>query len=377
MLEKVAVLGAGHVGFAIAQDLHNSGVDVVAIDESLKRINTISQTGIISRRCDVTNFEELEENIADCKLVVGALPGSLGFQTIENAIKLGKNVVDISFCPEDYMKLDNLAKEKNVTVITDMGVAPGLCNVLLGYHDKTMDVDSYKCIVGGLPFKREWPLEYQATWSPIDVLEEYTRPARYVENSKIMVRPAMSDPQLVHFNQVGTLEEWNSDGLRSLIQTMPHVPNMIEKTLRYPGTIEYLRVLKELGFFSENPVEIDGRKIKPIDVTAKLLFPKWKMQEGDREFTVMRVTISGIENGKNKTYVYNLFDEYDTANNITSMARTTGYTCTGAVLLVMSGMFRQKGVCPPEFIGRDLDSYKFLLDHLYQRGVQFIKEETV
>jgi lysine 6-dehydrogenase len=185
----------------------------------------------------------------------------------------------------------------------------------------------------------------------------------------------MSDARLVEFDNIGTLEEWNSDGLRSLIQTMPNVPDMIEKTLRYPGTIEYLRVLKKLGFFSEEPVEVDGRLIKPLDVTAKLLFPKWKMQPGDREFTVMRVTIKGVEEGKEKKYVYNLFDESDVENQLTSMARSTGYTCTGAAQLILNGIFNRKGVCPPEYIGEDKVSFKYLLKHLEDRNIYYKKTE--
>ena len=122
----------------------------------------------------------------------------------------------------------------------------------------------------------------------------------------MIIKDALSDPELVHFDGVGTLESWNSDGLRSLIKTMPDIPNMIEKTLRYPGCIEYLSVLRESGFFSYEEVDIKGIKVRPIDVTAKLLFPKWKLKPAEEEFTVMRITLSGDENGKAKTYQYNL-----------------------------------------------------------------------
>ena len=132
----------------------------------------------------------------------------------------------------------------------DCGVAPGMGNIIFGHHNESMEISDYECLVGGLPIKREWPYEYQAVFSPIDVIEEYIRPARYVQNKKIIVREALSDTELVDFDEIGTLESWNSDGLRSLIKTMSHVPNMIEKTLRYPGCVEYLKVLRETGFFA-------------------------------------------------------------------------------------------------------------------------------
>ena len=122
-------------------------------------------------------------------------------------------------------------------------------------------------MVGGLPKKREWPFEYQAVFSPIDVIEEYVRPARYVQNKSLIIKEALSDTELIHFDEIGTLESWNSDGLRTLIETMSHVPNMIEKTLRYPGCVEYLKVLRECGYFSYDPIEVNGTKVRPIDLT--------------------------------------------------------------------------------------------------------------
>jgi lysine 6-dehydrogenase len=242
-------------------------------------------------------------------------------------------------------------------------------NIILGYHHKRMKIEFYECLVGGLPVVREWPFEYKAVFSPIDVIEEYVRPARYIWNGSLVTREALSDAELVHFPGIGTLESWNSDGLRSLIQTMPDIPNMIEKTLRYPGTIEYLRVLREAGFFSYDTVEINGMGIRPIDVTAKLLFPKWKLKPGEEEFTVMRIRINGMENGKNKKYEYYLLDYTDKATSTLSMARTTGYTCTAVANLVLGNHFSRKGICPPEFVGEEESDFTFILKYLKERGV--------
>ena len=221
---------------------------------------------------------------------------------------------------------------------------------------------------------REWPFEYKAVFSPIDVTEEYVRPARYVQNKPVVVKEALSDPELIDFPGIGTLESWNSDGLRSLIKTMPDIPDMIEKTLRYPGCIEYLKVLREAGFFNYEPVEINGVSICPIDVTAKLLFPKWKLKPGEEEFTVMRIRIEGTEDGKSKSYQYNLLDRTDTSTGTLSMARTTGYTCTAAARLVLNRQFSLKGICPPEYLGEDPDNFSFILDYLKTRNVNYLVE---
>ncbi len=255
----------------------------------------------------------------------------------------------------------------------DCGVAPGMGNLILGHHDRLMEVDSFRCYVGGLPIKREWPYQYKAVFSPIDVIEEYTRPARYVENSQVITREALSDLELIDFQKTGKLEAWNSDGLRSLITTM-EIPNMIEKTLRYPGTTEYIRVLRDTGFFSYDTIDIKGNSIRPIDLTAKLLFPKWELREGDRDLTIMKIIISGREDGAGMEYTYDLYDEYDPVTGVHSMARTTGYTCTAVADLMLAGKFKHPGVCPPEFVGQEPGSFEYVRDYLAARKVYYRME---
>jgi lysine 6-dehydrogenase len=364
MKRKVIVLGAGLVGKVMAEDL-STHFAVTSADLSEAALQYVARLGIQTVQADFSQPDQIRELVKPFDLVIGAVPGFLGYQIAQAVIEAGRNMVDISFFPEDPFGLDALAKEKGVTIVTDCGVAPGMGNIILGHHNLSMKIDSYECLVGGLPEVREWPFEYKAVFSPIDVIEEYIRPARYVQNRTVIVQEALSDAELVHFPGVGTLESWNSDGLRSLITTMPHIPNMIEKTLRYPGTIEYLRVLRETGFFNYEPVDIKGVPVRPIDVTAQLLFPKWKLKPGEREFTVMRIRISGEENGKPKTYEYQLLDRTDSRGTL-SMARTTGYTCTAVAHLVAEGFYRQPGISPPEFLGRHFAEVN---TYLQDRGV--------
>jgi lysine 6-dehydrogenase len=367
-MKKVIVLGAGLVGKVMATDLAKS-FDVTAADINDDALNELSSLGIKSQKLDFSDSVALAAAIRPFDLVVGAVPGFLGLATVKTVIECGKNMVDISFFPEDPFLLDELAKKHNVTVVTDCGVAPGMGNIILGYHNKRMAIHTYECLVGGLPLVREWPYEYKAVFSPIDVIEEYIRPARYVQNGALVVKEALSDPELVHFDGVGTLESWNSDGLRSLIKTMPTIPNMIEKTLRYPGCIEYLRVLRETGLFSSEAIDVKGVKVRPVDVIAKLLFPKWKLKPNEQEFTVMRIVIDGEENSKKKRYQYNLLDR--TSNGVLSMARTTGYTCTAAVHLVAEGLYTHKGISPPEYLGEDEKNFAFVVNYLKDRSVHY------
>jgi saccharopine dehydrogenase-like NADP-dependent oxidoreductase len=374
MKKKIIVLGAGLVGHVMAKDLAKD-FDVTAADINEDTLKSLEAHGVKTLKADLSDRAKLISTLQPFDLVIGSVPGFMGLKNAQAVIEAGKNMVDISFFPEDPFQLDDAAKKKGVTIVTDCGVAPGMGNIILGFHNKRMKINNYECLVGGLPAVREWPYEYKAVFSPIDVIEEYIRPARYVQNHTMITKEALSDTELIHFDGVGTLESWNSDGLRSLIKTMPNIPNMIEKTLRYPGCVEYLKVLRETGFFSHEEIEVKGVKIKPVDVTAKLLFPKWKLKPGEEEFTVMRIRMEGTEDSKPKNYEYNLLDRTERSTGTLSMARTTGYTCTAVAHLVLNGQFNRKGICPPEYVGESEADFDFVVKYLADRGVIYKKKE--
>jgi len=370
---KVIVLGAGLVGAPMAFDLaKNNEFDVTVADFSQTSLNKFSNNGNISTiQLDVTIDDDLESAIADFDYVLSAVPGFLGYETLKKIIDAKKNVVDISFFPEDPFSLKELALENNVTAIVDCGVAPGMSNILIGYLssqlDKTENVEIY---VGGLPEVRELPYEYKAVFSPIDVIEEYTRPARYIENGKMIIKPALTDAELMNFPNIGTLESFNSDGLRTIAETID-APNMKEKTLRYPGHIDKMIVLRETGFFDKEEIEINGQMVSPLEFTSKLLFPKWKLEEGDVDITVMKIIVDGTKDGVKINSSYFLYDKYDPVTQVHSMARTTGYTGTMGIRILANGLFNQKGIIAPEFIGKDKECVKFILDGLEDRGIVY------
>ena len=342
---------------------------VTVLDIDQIRLDNLKKNHLLEiNRINLNDNELLINSLNDCDLVIGAVPGFMGFNTLKKIIDAGRNVVDISFFDEDPFDLDGLAQKNKVTAIVDCGIAPGLSNIVLGHYSKLMDVESFECKVGGLPYKRNWPFQYKAPFSPSDVIEEYTRPARMIINGKLEFREALTETELVNINPVGTLEAFNTDGLRTLLKTMK-IPNMKEKTLRYPGHTEYIKVLRETGFFSNEQIEIDGNLISPVEVTKKLVFPKWKLEEGEKEFTVLEIIIDGTAEGKKKKIKYNLFDKYDDKSNTTSMARTTGYTCTAAARLVLEGEFNQTGICPPEFIGMQKGCYEKITMLLKERNI--------
>jgi len=375
-MSTIIVLGAGMVGSTMAIDLAQN--HTVAITDFNKKVldKAVSKcTSLKPIQLDVTNKEALQKTIKPFDMVICAVPGFLGFETLKSIIEAEKNVVDISFFPENSLELDALAKEKNVTAIVDCGVAPGMGNIILGYYNEKLKLTDFECLVGGLPKVKKWPFSYKAPFSPIDVIEEYTRPARYVENGHLVVKEALSDCEFVNFEGVGTLESFNSDGLRSILFTMPHIKNMKEKTLRYPDHIEYIKVLKESGFFSEDTININGINISPLEFTSKILFNEWKLEDNESEITVMRITIKGTnKKGEQRTIVYNLHDEYCTKTQTSSMARTTGYTATATANMFLDGLFKDKGIFPPELVGKHESCFYYILDYLINRNVIYTTE---
>jgi saccharopine dehydrogenase-like NADP-dependent oxidoreductase len=376
-MSNIIVLGAGMVGSTMAIDMAKkhkvtiTDVSILALENAIQKCDKL-----IPKVLDVTNKKVLQETLKPFDLVICAVPGFLGFKTMKAIIEAEKNVIDISFFPENSLELDALAKKKNITAIVDCGVAPGMGNIILGYYNEKLELTDFECLVGGLPKVKKWPFSYKAPFSPVDVIEEYTRPARYVENGHIVIKEALSDCEYVEFDGVGTLESFNSDGLRSIIFTMPHIKNMKEKTLRYPNHIEYIKVLKESGFFSEEKININGNMVSPLEFSSKVLFNEWKLGETEEELTVMRITLKGTnKKGEQKTIIYNLHDEYCKKTKVSSMARTTGYTATAAANLFLDGLFEEKGVFPPELVGKYDICFNYILKYLKERNINYIKQE--
>ena len=367
---KIAILGAGMVGRTMAIDLCKKH-EVTSFDVSERSLAALSakEPSVKTIKTDLSNYANYSKLLSEFDFVITAVPGFMGYKTLEAVIKIRKNVADISFFPENALDLDALAKENNVTAIVDCGVAPGMSNYVIGYHNERMKVTAFECMVGGLPVHRIKPFEYKAPFSPIDVIEEYTRPARLMENGQIVTKPALSEPELIDFPQAGTLESFNTDGLRSILFTMGHIPNMKEKTLRYPGHIDLIKAMMKGGFFDTKKISVNGVEISPLEFSSAILLDQWKSKPDEEEFTIMSIKVTGMQNEHLTTITYDLFDVYDAATQTSSMSRTTGYTCTASLYLIMNGLFTEKGVFPPELVGKHENCFRFIMDYLKERKV--------
>ena len=371
-MKRIVVLGCGRVGTLMAKDLAaHQNLEVTAVDVDQKVLSRLkSAARIRTKKDDLSNPKTVAKLVKGYDVAVGSVPGFMGFATMKAVVEAGTDYADISFFPEDPFKLDRQARAKGVTAVVDCGVAPGISNMIVGHVDSVLDrTDSVTIMVGGLPKKRMQPWEYKAPFSPPDVLEEYTRPARLVRNGREITVKALTDVEKIGLPGVGVLEAFNTDGLRTLIHTIK-ARNMKEKTLRYPGHADKIRLLRDTGLLDKRKIRVGGKWLRPLDITSQMLFPLWELEKGEEEYTVMRVVVEGKKDRKQLRYTYDLLDRYDGKTGNTSMARTTGFPNAIVAHLISTGKFKHPGVCPPEFIGRDSKAFDIVLKELKKRNIK-------
>lgn len=372
-MAAITVLGAGLVGSVIARDLAGKH-DVTSADLSLAALGQLKEQGIRTVQLDLTDTAAIRKTVADADVVVSAVPSVLGYQVLKTLVEDGKAIADIAFTPEEILGLHDLAVSTGARLLTDIGVAPGISNLILGHHDQHMKVSKFVCYVGGVPQVPAGSFEYKAPFAPSDVVEEYTRPARFQVGGKVVEKPALSDLELVEFENVGKLEAFNTDGLRSILTTMAHIPEMIEKTMRWPGHTRIMQAMSDAGFFSEQPVTVNGVSIRPLDLSVKLLSNAWQMTAADRDMLVMRVVVEGEERGRRVRHTWETRDDFDEQTGFSAMSRMTGFTCAAAANLLAENLWQQPGVYPAELVGEEDACFDSIMGYLRERGVRLRRE---
>lgn len=376
---KIMVLGCGNIGAVIARDLAESlpSAEVVMADVDKKRARQaatwIGLGNVGWAQINAMDRLELKTKLKSFDVAVGALPGGLGYQVCKAAISAKVDMVDVSYMPEDVMTLNSAALKADISIVPDCGMSPGLCSMLVGRGVSRLDeVEKAHMLNGGLPERLVPPLGYVVTWSVKDLIDMYSRKVSIVKGGKVIQVEALSGVEEIDFPGVGKLEAFYTDGLRTLLYTVK-AKEMWEKTLRYPGHVEKINLLKALGFFGPETVEVAGTRVDPKEVAVKLFERKLKRPEVP-DIVVMLVRVSGLKGGKRIEYVYHVLDHYDKERQVTSMARTTAYTASIVAQLLARKVIETKGVIPPERLGMDEALFDKLMGELKKKRV-VIKEE--
>jgi lysine 6-dehydrogenase len=379
---RILVLGYGNIGSVIAADLAESmpSTEVVIAGRRRNKANevaaSIDKKNVAGIQLDAHNYRELVNFMKGFDLAVGALPGDIGYQSVKAAIDADVDMVDVSYMPENPLILTEDAVKAGVIVVPDCGVAPGISNLILGNSISKLDsVKSIFIMVGGLPEKPVPPLGYTITWSPEGLIDEYTRTARIVENGEMVEVEALTGLEEVEFPGVGKLESFFTDGLRTLLYTMRGVKTMWEKTLRYPGHVEKIKLLKDLGFFNESPIDVGNARLPPRRVTAKL-FEKKLYRPEIRDILALKVEVDGVKDEAEKHDVYHVLDYYDEKHGVTAMARTTGYPASILTQLIAQKSIEEKGVIPLEKLGVKEKIFNKILAELEKRRIKIVQSPS-
>lgn len=359
---EILTLGAGKIGSCIAVELSKI-CRVTCVDTSVKSLDRVRKLNKNIKTVVADGSNLSQDFLNPFSLVISAVPGFLGYETLKNLINSEKNIIDLSFMPENSLNLQSFALAKGVTAIVDAGLAPGLTNLLSGHLAAKGQTDTIKIFVGGLPKHRKWPFQYKAPFSFVDVIEEYTRPARIKLYNNIVNKTPMSSAEIID-TEIGSLEGFYTDGVRTMLFSLSEVQTIIEKTLRYPGYSEYINVLKSSGFFDKEFIEVNGQKIMPFEFTSKILDKEFCFNSDEHDIVVMQVIGEGKENNK-----FELIDEYCTETRISAMARTTGYTACACANLVINEKWQHPGINLLENIGKDSKAFSSIINYLSQRRI--------
>ena len=344
---KILVLGGGQQGRVIATDLAYKLESTQIEVADVRRPELAPRGNLRWVEADLADVSGMARRLREYDLAVGALPSQLGFGAMQAAIEAKRTLVDVSFCVEDPLSLDADAKRAGITLYPDCGLAPGLSHLCAGHAAAEGVPDEITIYVGGVAQDRSRPYGYVVTWSVEDLLQEYKRPARVVRDGLPATVPVFDDLDRVQVPGVGEMESFLSDGLRTLIATMPKVRTMTERTLRWPGHADLVRPLIASGTFLD---EFREKCIEhpPVDLVVMMTVVK-------RGVRVRRAT---------------LIDRYDPATGLTAMARTTALTTSAVAQWVAGGGGTGAGVKPLELVGPDVRAYAAIGGVLGRHGVR-------
>lgn len=365
MAGRFIVVGVGNVGLRVLWDLASRGHEVVGLDSSYDSVERAREMGLEAEVGDASAVQMLAKRLGGVDAVLTALPGAIGYKVVERLVDQGFNVVDVSFFPEDPWPLMERAVRNNVTVVVDAGIAPGLSNFLVGAGVRRIGARRARIFVGGVSSEPTDPLGLSATWSTEDLIDEYLRPARYIDMGSVRsVLPLEYTPGEINIPGVGMMEYFPTDGLRTLLRTYSGMEFMAEYTLRWPGHLRVIKALADVGLLDSKRISVEGCPITPRSCLASILRYRFR---GVRDLVVLLVELEG-DGGVVK---YRSIVEAD--ENWSAMAKATGSFQATIAELLYRGML-PPGLVVPEQIGSDRVLADMVGDGLTGRGVQVLED---
>lgn len=359
---KIGILGSGLMGKEAARDLVASegvvrvGLADIDYDRAKSVADILGSEKLTAYQVDASDEKALADYMHEFDVIINALFYSFNEIVAKTAIKVGVNSVDlgghIGHVTDHILTMKDEAKAAGVTLIPDLGVAPGMINILSGYGTGKLDhVHAIKLYVGGVPVQPDPPLEYNHVFSMEGLFDHYTDPALIIRHGEKTEIPALSEIERIYFDKFGPLEAFHtSGGTSTLSHSYPDLDTLEYKTIRYPGHAEKFQLLVDLNLTrTDYHVDVNGEKVNPREVLLKVMDPIVELGEKD-DVVLLRVVVSGVKDGVDTTYEYELTTFKDRQHQVTAMARATANTISTVAQMIADGTITKKGVYPPEQI---------------------------
>lgn len=359
---KIGVLGSGLMGKEAARDLVSSegvtavGLADIDIDIAQKVVDQLNSPKLTAYQVNAKDEQELANYMRQFDVVINALFYTFNEIVAKTAIKVGVNSVDlgghIGHITDKVLELKEEAKAAGVTLIPDLGVAPGMINILSGHGAGKLDeLEEIKLYVGGIPVNPEPPFEYNHVFSMEGVFDHYTDPALIIRDGIKQEIESLSEVERVHFEKFGPLEAFHTSGGTSTLSiSYPHLKTLEYKTIRYPGHAEKFKLLVDLNLTRmDYTVDVNGQEVNPREVLLKVLDPIVDLGDKD-DVVLLRVKVGGNKGGQQETHVFEMTTYKDRKHNVTAMARATANTISVVAQMIANGTITKRGVYPPEQI---------------------------
>jgi lysine 6-dehydrogenase len=371
------VLGAGKMGKVLAKDLIESDAAclVTLLDIDLERLRKtadfIGSDRLLPLQRDIEDQEQRLEVMEGKDVALCALLHEHSLMSLDAAVERGVHYIDlVGEATLERKEYDGRAREKGISVISGLGVSPGITNVCVGRAVHLLDEALEGLVgVGGVPLEPWPPLNYRVVYAVESLLGLYEREALILKDGKVVKVPALSGVESVEFPGPFSQMEWfYTDGLNSMTYNMQgKIKDLAEKTIRHKGHAEGVKTLKDCGLFSWEPVEVEGQKVIPRKLLERLLDERMKLGE-ERDATLLRISVSGTKDGKPVTHSFEMVDYFDTEKGYSSMGKTTGFPASIGAQMIVSGQITQRGVVFPENVF-DARLFEPFIKSLADRGV--------
>ena len=352
---RILVLGAGLQGSACAYDLiareDVAGVTLADLHPE-RAASFLPDDPRLERVClDFTDRDALRGLMEERDVVLSAAPYHFNETLAALAIETGCHYGDLGGNTEilrRQIEMDAEARAAGLSVVLDVGLAPGMANVLAAEGIRRLDHPvSIRMYVGGLPQNPVPPLNYQVAYSLEGMLDYYTSQPWIIRDGVPARVDALSELEEIEFEGLGPLEAFHTAGGTSLMpwDYQGRVDRLEYKTLRYPGHASIMWAVRELGLLSEEPIRVGGMEVEPRKVFLACVEPHLTHPE-EPDLVALRVVVEGKRDGRPTRLTWNVLDHQDPATGISAMERTTGFTLAITGLFLGRGVIAERGVAP-------------------------------